>query len=312
MASVGLSTIDIEPPYDYVAAASSIRAFLAEGNDPDSALDRIEYEVPGGHFLLMPAWGTSYGGVKILTLRAGDVPPGEERIRGSYLLYRGSDLAPVAHFDGGALTQLRTPAVTIFAVTTIAQARGRAIERAVVIGTGSQSRRHIEALKQAVPGVSIRVRGRTSSSAEAFCQTIAGVQPATRADLLAADTVITTTTSVEPVIARESLGADVVVAAMGAHGPVKREVDVDIVGGATAIVVESRRSALAESAELWAFRPAQQWQGRENELVTLAELQNATVDIPAHGLVLFESVGCGWEDLAVAAGLQGRAEESER
>ena len=102
----------------------------------------MSVEVPGGELLLMPASGNMYAGVKVVSIAPDNPARGLPRIQGTYLLFHGESLAPLAICDGADLTSVRTPAVSAVAIK---QLTPDAPLRTVVYGTGPQAWGHVRA-----------------------------------------------------------------------------------------------------------------------------------------------------------------------
>ncbi len=114
----------------------SLRAGFAAGSTL-TVPQRHHHEMGDGDdaptLLLMPAWSSSYAGIKIVTVfptnRGTDVPT----INGNYLLMDGSTGVPLAVLDGGELTARRTAAASVLAATLLARPES---SRLVVVGAG--------------------------------------------------------------------------------------------------------------------------------------------------------------------------------
>src|SRR5687768_3161360 len=130
------------------AAIEAAEQALLDGLDPEADAPRSRAEVPGaaagGHFLLMPSAHGAYAGVKVSTVAPANPARGLPRIQGVYLLCDAETLTPVAVMDGGAITALRTPAVSAVAARYLVRGGAR---RLLVFGTGPQAARHVEALR---------------------------------------------------------------------------------------------------------------------------------------------------------------------
>ncbi|MEV1178943.1 ornithine cyclodeaminase family protein, partial [Nonomuraea sp. NPDC049784] len=113
---------------------------LLAGLDPEATPQRPIVDVPAGQLLLMPAAAGRYAGVKAVTIAPGNADRGLPRIQGTYLLFDGDTLTPLAALDGIALTSLRTPAVSALAVRHLASGDAR---RLVVFGSGPQAWGHV-------------------------------------------------------------------------------------------------------------------------------------------------------------------------
>ena len=252
------------------AAADALEAALAGGLDPEAGPARTSVPVGDGELLVMPAAAGPVAAVKLVT-----VGPAEPRIQGVCVLFDAATLAPVALVDGIALTDLRTPAVSLVAVRRLAVPDPR---RLVVFGRGPQARAHAAAL-----GIEdVALLGRDDPRRDEL--------------VAAADVICCCTTAREPLFDGGLVGDHACVVAIGSHEPDARETDDRLARRAT-VVVESRASALREAGDVIAAGLA------AGELVTLRELVDGA-EIPP-GPRLFKSTGMAWEDAVVAGALYG-------
>ncbi|MEV0196831.1 ornithine cyclodeaminase family protein [Nonomuraea sp. NPDC050691] len=292
-------------------AVSVLGDALRAGLDPEETPLRTAADLPGGQLLLMPAAAGRYAGVKAVTVAPGNPGRGLPRIQGTYLLFDGATLTPLAALDGVALTSLRTPAVSALAVRHLAEPDARDL---LVFGTGPQAYGHAEALAAVRPVATVAVAGRDPARAEALaahCRAVLGLRAralpvtggapepsALREAVSRADLIACCTTARLPlfpgVLPRD--GATVV--AVGSHEPDARELDGDLVARST-VVVEARSSALAEAGDVIA--PIRHGTIPTGHLAgNLAELIAGRVT-PGPGPRVFKSTGMAWEDLVVAA-----------
>ena len=255
-------------------AADALEAALAAGLDPESDPPRAGLPVGSGELLVMPSATASHAAVKLVSIG------GDPRIQGVCVVFDARTLAPVAAIDGVALTNLRTPAVSIVAARRLAPPEAR---RLVVFGRGPQARAHAEAIAAIRPIEETTVFGRDARPDEVD-------------DAIArADVICCATTARDPLFDGSQVADGALVIAVGSHEPGVREVDDRLVNRAT-VVVESRASAMREAGDVIAA-------GLPPErLVTLAELL-AGAATPPDRPRLFKSTGMSWEDAVVASAL---------
>lgn len=287
------------------AAVDALAAALREDVDPEQDGPRVFSPAPDGEFLLMPASGARYSGVKALTVAPGNPARGLEKIQGVYVLYSSDTLAPVALLDGTELTAIRTPAVTLLAVTRILAATpGGTPEapRVLVFGAGVQALNHLRAAHALLPGARLGVVGRSEDRVRVLVETLAAegvdVEARTAADVGTADVILCATTSTTPLFDGAAVSPDAVVAAVGQHGLDAREVEAALVRRSD-VVVEGRASALREAGDLIPARSAEEWQR-----IRPANLRDLVVDGIARTPgkpCLYAGVGMAWEDLVTAA-----------
>ena len=251
------------------AAADALEGALAAGLDPEAGPPRTIVPAGEGELLVMPAAFGPVAAVKLVT-----VGPTEPRVQGICVVFDAATLAPVALVDGIALTNLRTPAVSLVAVRRLAAPGAR---RLVVFGRGPQARAHAEAL-----GLDeVEFVGRDDPRRDEL--------------VAAADVICCCTTAREPLFDGSLVADHACVVAIGSHEPAARETD-DALAARATVVVESRASALREAGDVIAAIEAGVL--ADGELVTLRDLVDGA-EIPA-GPRLFKSTGMAWEDAVVA------------
>ncbi|HEV3309020.1 MAG TPA: ornithine cyclodeaminase family protein, partial [Chloroflexota bacterium] len=141
-----LSADDVEQALTRGQAAEAVSRALQVGLEPSGDSERVIVELTSGQFLLMPSATTSSVGLKAVTVAAGNPSRGLPRIQGAYLLFGSETLELRAILDGIALTNLRTPAVSIAATSPLLARFIRPIE-VVAFGAGPQAIGHVEALE---------------------------------------------------------------------------------------------------------------------------------------------------------------------
>ncbi|WP_431922645.1 ornithine cyclodeaminase family protein [Nonomuraea jabiensis] len=276
---------------------------LRAGLDPEATPQRPIVDLPAGQLLLMPAAAGRYAGVKAVTIAPGNPDRELPRIQGTYLLFDGDTLTPLAALDGIALTSLRTPAVSALAVSHLADGDAR---RLVVFGSGPQAWGHVLALREVRPIEDVTVVGRDLGRAQALagrCRALGLSARALRQSdsaqaLAGADVVACCTTAREPLFPGKLARDGGTVVAVGSHEPGARELDGDLVARAT-VVVEARAAALEEAGDL--LIPIREGTITAGHLAgNLADLVAGRV-VAGTGPRVFKSTGMAWEDLVVAA-----------
>ncbi|MET9337998.1 ornithine cyclodeaminase family protein [Nonomuraea sp. NPDC003804] len=297
---------DLERLVPMARAVAVLEETLVSGFDPETAPARAAVPAGQGEFLLMPASAGRYAGVKVVTVAPGNPARGLPRIQGTYLLFDGDTMAPLAAMDGLALTALRTPAVSALAVRHLAPPDARSL---LVYGTGPQAWGHVRALREVRPVDRVTIVGRDHGRAAALALRCADIGLAASAAVGAppsdalvpleqADLVACCTTARDPLFPGKLTGDNVTVTAVGSHEPDAREIDDDLVARAT-LVVEARKAALSEAGDV--ILPLRGGTITSGHLAgNLADLVNGRVDV-GEGPRVFKSVGMAWEDLVVAA-----------
>ncbi|PYD00074.1 ornithine cyclodeaminase family protein [Microbacterium esteraromaticum] len=282
------------------AAIAAVQSTLRDGFDPEHDLARQILDVPNGQLLLMPAAAGGAVGQKFATVAPGNPERGLERIQGVYIVVDGQTLAPTAILDGTALTSLRTPAVSAACADVLA---GETAGDLVVIGTGPQSIRHVEAFAAIRPLRSVRIigrdAGRTASAVEASRSYApdTDMRAGTLDDIAAADLIVCATTASAPLFPSATVRDDATIVAIGSHEPDRTELDPALVGRSQ-VVVESRRVAASEAGDVIVAVEAGML--RLDDVVTMHELFTGATTAATDRPRIVKTCGMGWQDLAVA------------
>jgi ornithine cyclodeaminase/alanine dehydrogenase-like protein (mu-crystallin family) len=276
------------PMAECVEAMERVLAGLARGELYQPL--RPVFRPPGAPGLigLMPAHRTSappfYALKEIVITPSNPAERGLDAHQGGVLLHDGETGELVALLNASPITEVRTAAVS--AVATRALARKDAAVVAV-LGTGVQSRSHVEAMRHVLPEAEIRVWSRRD-------------EPTPERALAGADVVCTCTTAAQPIVRREWLGPGAHVNAVGSSIPTTRELDAETVSAAT-VFVDRRESAQNEAGDLLLAIA----DGAFSFDRIAAELGDVLVGshpgrTSPEELTLFKSLGLGVEDLAAA------------
>lgn len=291
-------------PFD--RTINALEEALRTHTDPEIDSPRIFSPAPDGEFLLMPAIGQGYTGLKVATIAPENPAKGEEKIQGVYLLFSSDSLSPIAAMDGAELTAIRTPAATLTAVKNIAYSPGESefpeAPKVMVFGAGIQAVNHIRAAKTVFPQGSFYVVGQRPERVEALIAQLASegitVNRAGVDDVAQMDVILCVTSSRTPLF-HGSLPADhAIIASVGQHGLDAREVDEVLVKRAE-VTVEGRASSWRESGDLIPARSVEEWQGINP--LNLKELVEGKFRRVAGKPTLYTGVGMAWEDLVSAA-----------
>lgn len=291
-------------PFDRAIAA--LEEALRGATDPEVDSPRLFAPAPQGEFLLMPAVGQGYTGLKVATIAPGNPAKGEEKIQGVYLLFDSGNLTPIASMDGAELTAIRTPAATLAAVKNIAEAPGEApfttTPKVLVFGAGIQALNHIRAAKAVFPEGTFAVVGQRAARVEALIEQLAAegttVTRGSVGDVPEADVILCVTSSPDPLFDGALPKENAIIASVGQHGLDAREVDATLVLRSE-VVVEGRGSSWRESGDLIPARSVGEW--KELNPPNLKDLVNGRFTRAAGKPTLYTGVGMAWEDLVSAA-----------
>jgi ornithine cyclodeaminase/alanine dehydrogenase-like protein (mu-crystallin family) len=281
------------------AAIDALEAAF-RSRDPGTGPLRTHVDTKWGSLLLMPAAGEDGVGVKLLTLTPDNPDAGLPLLHGVYVLFDARRQAPAAVLDGGALTALRTAAVSGLATRHLANPDAG---RLVIFGAGVQAAAHLEAMRAVRPVEDLVVVSRSPGPAEALAERARadGLSASVRdpGAVAGADLVCTCTTSTEPVFDGSMLPSGCHVNAVGSYRPQTRELDTETVRRGR-VVVETREVAMEEAGDL--LIPIEEGAiGADHIAADLAELvRGKAVRRSAEDVTVFKSVGMALEDLVVA------------
>jgi len=323
MESVGVSTI--------VVNGTRVREFLPMRECIDAmeralrALTRGRAVVPlrpvvrlpgehGGALAAMPAYldDPRSLGVKAISVFPGNEGTPHDSHQGAVLFFDPDHGALVAIMDAGAITAVRTAAVS--AVATRLLARPDASDLAM-LGAGVQAHSHLEAMRAVRPLRRVRVWSRTPARAAEFARQYNGsgltvtAVPTAREAVEEADLVCTVTSAREPVLEGDWLAAGAHLNVVGASVAASREVDTKAVLR-SACFVDRRESAVREAGDL--VIPIREGAVAESHIrAELGEILEGTGEgrrSPGE-ITLFKSVGLAVEDLGAADIVYRRARE---
>lgn len=294
-----------------------------------AALARGEAVVPLRMVMRIPNAGAFFGvmpgliapgdgregalGMKAVSVFPGNARRGIDTHQGAVLLFEADTGRLSALMDGGAITAIRTAAVS--GVATDLLARSDSTELAI-LGAGVQARTHLDAMAAVRPLRRVRVWSRNPQRAQELAseqksryempiEAVADAETAVRD----ADIVTTVTASPEPILERGWLKEGAHINAVGSSIPTSREVDTATMAAAR-LFVDRRESALAEAGDLL----IPMLEGNVKADHVQAELGDVIIGKApgrrsARELTLFKSLGLSVEDVASAAYVARRARE---
>jgi len=280
-------------------AIDALEAGFRDG-DPSVTPPRSSIDTPAGSLLLMPASGTAGVGVKLVALTPSNPEGGLPFVNAVYVLFDVATQTPEAVIDGGALTALRTAAVSGLATRHLARPDAR---RLVIFGAGVQAAVHLEAMLAVRPVDRVAIVSPTRARAEALADRVRGLGVEAVVgdpdDVAEGELVCACTTSTAPLFDGNALSPGAHVNAVGAYLPDARELDSTTIARAK-VVVETRDAALAEAGDL--LIPIGEGAiGSQHVIADLKELvTGAAVRTSPDDVTVFKSVGIAFEDLVVA------------
>lgn len=172
-------------------------------------------------------------GIKVLSVVDDPGELGVDSHQGGVMIFDPETGAPLALLEAGAITEVRTAAVSALATDRLARRDASVL---AILGAGTQARSHIEAMLEVRPIERIRVWSRDVEKARLFAREQSerhGLPVEAAADVAeavsGADIVCTTTSASEPVFFGHMMAEGMHVNAVGASIPSWRELDTEAV-----------------------------------------------------------------------------------
>lgn len=255
---------------------------------------------------LMPAYLAGPGtlGAKIVSVFPGNAATRYESHQGAVLLFDPDHGRLLAIVDAGAVTAIRTAAVSALATRLLAPERAGDL---AILGSGTQADMHLAAMQAVRPVRRVRLWSRNANHARRFAEAAArryklpiSCAATAREAVAGAEIVCTVTGATAPILEGDWLAPGAHINAVGASVPPFRELDTAAVARSR-LFVDSKESALAEADDV--RLPLQQ--GAIGEDHIQGELTDLVLDrVPGRTatdeITMFKSVGLAAEDLAAA------------
>lgn len=215
------------------------------------------------------------------------------------ILYDAGTGKPLAFIEANNLSLIRTGAASGYAAELLSNPRAEVLG---IIGSGSQARTQVEAIRMVRPIREVRIWSRKLENARKFAEELDCIAVETaEAAVRGADIVITATNAKDPVIAADWVAPGTFVAAMGSNIANRRELPEDLVKAAGLIAVDDMEQARIEAGDLLlAYNGAGSWENVES-------LESIAPGYDPSRITIFESLGIAVEDAAAAAYVYERA-----
>lgn len=229
---------------------------------------------------------------------------GRPAIQGVVALCDAENGGLLALMDSMEITALRTAAATAIAARHLARPNARVL---TICGCGTQGRVHARALARVLPLVRVYAHDRDPGRAETFAREVSGalsVEVVVAGDLARAtessDVCVTCTPSRQPLLGPREIRPGTFVAAVGADGPEKQELDPRLLAAATVVV--DHLDQCATIGELHHALAA----GTVERQNVHAELPDVVAGLKpgrtaTDEITIFDSTGTALEDVAAAA-----------
>ena len=279
---------------------------------------RTKVGLPDGSGLLgmMPGYlgNPESFGLKVVSVMPKNHGTGYDSHQGVVMLFGVEHGEPLAILDATAITEIRTAAASGAATDALANPDAGDL---ALIGSGTQARSHLSAMKSVRKLRRVRVWSRSEANAERFARDEHerhGIEievSSSAADAVRdADLICTTTSSREPVLRGEWLSTGAHVNAVGACFSQHRELDTET-ARRSRFFADSRESCLNEAGDFIIARN----EGAISDDHLLGEIGDVFLEripgrLSADDVTVYESLGIAIEDLAAAHFIHQRAQET--
>lgn len=289
---------------DELALAAAREAFLAAATGSTFPVVIGHSSAPGTRFSLKSGSAGDLVGVKVGSFWPGNVDL--PRHGSTIVLLDPATGRLAAVVEAAAANGYRTAAADALAVSALARADARTL---TVIGTGHQALYEVRAVSRVRPVERVLVVGRREEAARAFAEEVTAVTglPAepvgAEAGVSAADVLVTATTSREALFDASWVRPGTHVSAMGADGPGKQELPVELYGRASLFCDLPQQSSSIGEFQHTSAVPV------PLGAVLAGEAPGRTSD---EDVTVFDSSGFALQDLTLAAALLRRSAEAAR
>ena len=262
--------------------------------------------LPGENYLsLMPVfYDEVYFGAKVITVYPQNLGGRLSTLQGSVLLFNSQNGEMLACIDAGAITQLRTAAVSALATHMLAREDA---SRAAFIGAGTQARSHLASLRLVRPITSICVYDINEGYAQSFAEQArakydieAAVACSAAEAVRYADIVCTMTTSATPLLYKADIMPGAHINAIGACLPNMRELSTDLIS-VSRFFGDNKESIFCESGD-FIIPLSEKAIGKGHFLGDLPQIlfDNIPGRVSGTDITVFKSLGIAIEDIAAA------------
>jgi ornithine cyclodeaminase len=261
----------------------------------------------------MPAYLDGVLGAKLITVFPQNRSQGLESHQGLVALHEAQNGRLLAIAHAGAITAIRTAAVSALATKLLANEEAGDL---AILGSGVQAEEHLRAISAVRNIRRVGVWSRTPAHAAVFAQQHTSSAVPVRACESAeeavhgADIICTVTAATQPVLLGRWLSAGTHVNAVGSSVPPFRELDSEVVKRSR-VYVDMRENVLRESDDL--LVPIREGVLVENDIAgELAQMVTGQCALrrDRDEITLFKSVGMAIEDLAAVRLVYERAVQS--
>ena len=252
-------------------------------------------------------------GIKVLSVVDNPGELGVDSHQGGVMIFDPSNGTPLALCEAGAITAVRTAAVSALATDKLARPDAATV---AILGAGTQARSHVDAMLEVRSVTSIRVWSRDPDKAQTFADEQTArhgvtVEPASdvASAVAGADIICTTTSAREPILSGELLSEGTHINAVGASVSSWRELDTEVVR--RSVLFTDRRESLENEAGEYRLALEQGVIGEDHLQAEIGEvlIGNHPGRRADSEITLFRSLGLAVEDIASAHLVYQRAVE---
>jgi alanine dehydrogenase len=300
-----LSNAEVRTLVSVPEAAEQIELlFRQEGEGNVVNRPTTELPLPRGFFRLKAGMTPGFGSYGFKAYGTG---------RYTVFVYNITNNALEGVVDAYGLTEIRTAAVSAVGARYMARPDSRTLG---IIGTGREARAQVPAICAAIPIERVKAYSRSEEHRETYAREMRhrlGIDVSAVGTgeecVRGSDIVVTMTNAREPVLEGAWLTPGAFICAVGATTPERRELDEEAVRRAGTIVIEHLPQAQAECGELrHAVAIGDLTWDRVVELKDIVSGQVPGRD-SADEITLFDTIGIGSEDVALATYALAKARE---
>ncbi len=305
------------PMRDCINAVTEALSDLARGAGVQPLRSGFQLPNREGVMAWMPgalASGKPFG-VKILSIFENAVEQGLDSHQGGVMIFDPNSGRPLALLEAGAVTAVRTAAVSAIATDSLALPDASIL---AILGSGIQARSHLEAMLAVRPVTEVRVWSRTPENARGFADEQSAlhglpvqVAPDVAKAVEGADVICTTTGAREPIVEGQMLCEGMHLNVVGSSVPTCQEIDTSAV--ARSSYFTDRRESLANEAGEYINAVREGVMHAKDPVPELGEVLTAAHPgrESASEITIFRSLGLAVEDLASAQLVFERAVERD-
>jgi len=285
------------------AVDAMVHAFRIQEEGHFFMPDRMHVDFGENTLLLMPAFSGEVFSTKLVSLFPANKSIGLPPLFGTVILNDGQTGAPLALFNGAALTAMRTGAVGGVAMRYMVETKTAEVG---IIGAGTQGIQQALYACSELQVTSMSVFDPDQKRMDVFKSEVQKVSPELAVHLKAgadevveaSNVVITATSAMDPVFTgRKEWLRDMTFIAIGSYKPNMQELPDELYQAAAQVFVDTPH-ALRESGDL--VQPIEDGVLDDSRIFLLGELLMGRIRLQDQTVTVFKSVGMALFDLVMA------------